>query len=162
MSYLTDLILLLFGLLGYGYAQSNNNSTACAGHGGSFIADLNACDSYFWCANDTASPIAGTCPSPYKFNDKQKKCDWEENVQCFSCPSSAAFINLPVDGSCTEFIRCFNGQPQKMTCPEGLYFDQSIGECNVADQVDCTQPVVVCPPTSSEPIFVRDPQECAM
>lgn len=92
-------------------------------------------------------------------------CDYQENVACLTCPKTIpSYFNYPIDNSCSQFLRCINGNGSLLECPDQLHFDSSKGECNFPDQVNCTIPDVICPvnSTPSNPTFVVDKKNCSM
>lgn len=130
---------------------------------GTFVRDVQECRGYFACTEDGGAKH-GLCPSPYLFDEENQKCNFATLVTCFACPADQAFINLPVPGTCNEYVRCVHKQPEHRICPSDLSFDSSIGQCNLPTEVSCTeQAVPVCPANAdpARPIFFRDEEDCS-
>jgi len=53
-------------------------------------------------------------------------------------------VYAPSYTSCEEYYHCVNGVPFTMTCPDGLYWDQSNEICNWPDQVNPPCPYADC------------------
>ncbi|KAJ6647233.1 Peritrophin-1 [Pseudolycoriella hygida] len=108
-----------------------------------FIRDVSACNAWFRCTAN--GPVPGTCPSPWLFNPTTQECDWEQNVQCFTCPITVPIVNIAVNGSCVGFIRCINGRASQHACQNGLLFNSATGQCDLPENVDC-RIEFTCPP----------------
>lgn len=63
-------------------------------------------------------------------------------------------IILPFSELCEAYYLCVNGDRQEPPsyCPEGLYFDVTIGECNLAADVDC-EPQTTTTTTTEAPTY---------
>lgn len=128
----------------YGQIEKNIPVDRCAGlPENAFIRDLTKCQSYFRCVGGLLVP--GYCVDPWMFNEEIQSCDFKENVDCFSCPTNVMFADLPITTSCTQFVRCINGEPEQLACPNSLYFDPILRECNFANLVPCDIAAAICP-----------------
>ena len=58
----------------------------------------------------------------------------------YACPSNSTG-NYPVE-ACTQFIMCLNGEKTggPVPCGVGYLFDDSMGHCNIENQVSCSLP----------------------
>lgn len=131
----------------------------CTGHStGTLVRNVQNCSTYFHCFN--GNPILTNCPAGQLFNHIINECDLASAVKCFQCPKDQYFTDLPVANECNQFIRCFQGEPEHLTCGPGLAFDRSVQMCNLVKEVKCVFEVL-CPPTSVHPIFIRDRTNCS-
>lgn len=129
---------------------------------GTFVRDVRDCRGYFVCANNGEAQ-SGQCPHPYMFDEANQKCNFATLVNCFACPPDQVFVNLKVANTCNEYVRCVHNLPEHRICPSDLLFDQSIGQCNLPEEVPCTPDAVsVCPAQADpqNPVFIRDPEDC--
>lgn len=131
---------------------------------GFFVRDVTQCNAFFHC-DAQGVPTHGHCDDPFLFDETSQRCDWECNVDCFTCPNDS-FAELEVSGSCSQFIRCVQGHPEHLECAPGLFFDPLISTCNHQQLVDCNDdvPNFVCPPVDdpNNRVFFRDPVNCAL
>jgi len=132
---------ITLAVLSAAYAQEVN---ICHGvpHN-TFIADVSACNAWFRCTPN--GPVPGTCPDPFLFNSATQECDWEFNVQCFTCRATVPVESIPVNGSCVQFIRCINGRASQHACQNGLQFNPTTQQCDLAENVGC-RIEFTCPP----------------
>lgn len=77
---------------------------------------------------------------------------------CYKCPT-VKFVEQPVKGFCNQYIRCIEGNPQYLSCSDGLLYDDDLDACNIAVLVmDKCDP---CPNSDrNEHIFKVDPFHC--
>lgn len=129
---------------------------------GTFVRDVRDCQAYFFCSPD-GSALSGRCTPPYMFDEPRQLCNWDNLVSCFACPAQN-FVNLPVAQQCDQYVRCVNRQPEHRFCPSDLLFDNSLGQCNVPESVECESAPAPppCPAISdpNAPIFIRDEEDC--
>lgn len=57
-------------------------------------------------------------------------------TSCMEC-SPFGIQNLPYPDNCYQFIECILGHRNIQTCPSGLMFDRTVGQCNEAHLVYC-------------------------
>lgn len=133
---------IILTVLSTAYAQQ---VTVCDGvpHN-TFVPNLSACNGWFRCTPN--GPVGGYCPDPWLFNGPTQECDWEWNVQCFTCPITVPIVSLPVNGSCTQFVRCIGGRGTHEVCQSGLHFNPTSEQCDLPENVGCSAPVFTCPP----------------
>lgn len=108
-----------------------------------FIPDVSACNQWFRCTPN--GPVPGTCPSPWLFNRRTMECDWDFNVECFTCSPTQPIQSIPVNGSCVQFIRCINGRASQHACQNGLHFNPTSQQCDLPENVGC-EIQFSCPP----------------
>lgn len=132
---------IFLAVLSTAYAQQLNK---CEGipHN-TFIPDVSRCEGWFRCT--ATGPVPGTCPSPWLFNPTTRECDWDFNVQCFTCPLTEPIVSIPVEGSCIQFIRCINGYATQETCQSGLHFNRATQQCDLPANSGC-EITFTCPP----------------
>jgi len=74
------------------------------------------------------------------------KLNAEGSLNDQTCPEiwNGTEVFLPSSSSCSEYFHCVHGNPVLMSCPEGLYWDQSRNICNYPDEVSppCTGCVI--------------------
>jgi len=133
---------VVLAVLSTAYAQE---VTICQGvpHN-SFVPNLGQCNAWFRCTPN--GPVPGTCPDPWLFNAGTQECDWEWNVSCFQCPITVPFIDIAVNGSCTQFVRCINGRATHLVCQSGLHFNPTTQRCDPPELTACAVPEMTCPP----------------
>lgn len=148
--------MLIFGLAAIGTVAIENICTGLQNH--TLVRSTQNCSEYFHCIY--GKPTHDVCPAGRLFNHIAGRCDDPENVKCFECPFGVTFADLPVPNVCNQFVRCYNGRTQQLTCADGLAFDQRYGMCNVQNNVDCPF-TVECPPNDHELIIIRDPKNCS-
>lgn len=98
-----------------------------------FVNDPRSCSAYFSCISFL--PFEVKCPSPFYFNGNNL-CDWPENVACNNCPSTGVH-RIAIPESCTRWTLCVNGISLPQECGPGTAFDERIGTCNIAEDVNC-------------------------
>jgi hypothetical protein len=77
------------------------------------------------------------CPTGLVFDPNIEGCNYPDLVFCPNlCPSDVV-VNLPHNNNCSLYWLCVFGDPTLKQCAPGLLFDPTIGQCNVADQVEC-------------------------
>lgn len=133
-------------------------SNQCTGHReGERIRDVSNCQNFFTCLNGT--PVLSKCSFPLYFNHITRECVQSDKATCFKCPANEAFIDLPYDNNCQQFIRCFNGYATQLTCVNGTLFDPEQRSCNIAEYVECACPKMDDP---NNPTFIRSRDNCAV
>lgn len=146
----------IFGLAAIGTIAAANICNGLENH--SLVRNTQNCSEYYHCIHGT--PALDVCPPDKQFNHITGSCDDAENLKCFECPFGVIFVDLPVPNACNQFVRCYNGRPEQLTCADGLAFDQRYAMCNLQEYVECPF-TVECPPNNNELIITRDPQNCA-
>lgn len=127
-------IAVALAVLGTAYATEIN---ICEGvPANTFIRDVSDCANWFRCT--ASGPVPGRCPDPFLFNERIGECDWAENVECFQCSPTEPIRSTPVAGSCTQFIRCINGQASQHACQNGLHFNAATQQCDLPANANCT------------------------
>lgn len=152
-------MITLIVLCAIGVAHSQHSANVCSGlpHG-TLVRNTQDCSTYFHCFN--GNPMLSTCPHKQLFNSITRQCEQEGSVDCFSCPSDILFIDIAVPNECNQFVRCFNGKSEQLTCNAGLAFDRSFTMCNLETLVECPFEVQ-CPRDNHSLIFTRDRDNCA-
>lgn len=91
---------------------------------------LNECNAYILCINKVGVKIY--CSPGLYFNRMTGTCDLPENVEClednYDCSESSGRYLL--EGSCSYFVECRDGEKSVKTCPEGLQFNRSSEMCS--------------------------------
>jgi hypothetical protein len=129
---------IALAVLSTAYAQTLNACEGVPDH--TFIPNLSQCNGWFRCPG----MVAGFCDSPWMFNAATQACDWPEAVTCFVCPS-VPFENIPINGTCVQYVQCVNGFATQRTCQNGLHFNRNTGECDTPANANCTT-ATSCPP----------------
>jgi len=135
------LIAVALTILSTAYAQEVHVCTGLPVN--TFVRNVARCDGWFLCTAN--GPVEGTCPSPWLFNSPISECDWEYNVQCFQCRVTVDRESIPVNGSCTQYIRCINGRATQEACQSGLHFNPTTQLCDLPANVGC-EITFTCPP----------------
>ncbi|XP_065089045.1 uncharacterized protein LOC135710405 isoform X1 [Ochlerotatus camptorhynchus] len=130
----------------------------CEGINSGFVAHAD-CTRYYSCVNGVAFEMQ--CPAVFPiFRPDTQMCDSGSPDECVVCPAEG-LARFPVAGSCTRFILCVNGIQSLHECLNGLVFDQTISECNLAENAPpCVE--VTCPANDdpANPTFIRHPTNC--
>lgn len=126
-----------------------------------FIRNVGACNGWFRCTAN--GPVGGYCPDPFLFNENIQECDWEWNVECFTCPSTVPIVSMRVNGTCTQFIRCINGHATQDVCQNGLHFNPTTQQCDLPENVGC-EIVFTCPPNipPGQMVSFRSDTDCSV
>lgn len=112
----------------------------------SFVAAPESCDAYIICMG--GQTIRGErCPTGMLFDPITQTCG---QSTCMDC-SPFGIQNLPHPTDCYQFIRCTMGIREVATCPNGLMFDRTIGNCNLRELVYCPGQPPTEPPTEETP-----------
>lgn len=128
----------------------------CTGNkNGIFIQNTSDCRAYYICNNNI--PYLAYCPPGKLFNYVTRLCDQPDNVDCFKCPSH--FQDLAVPNECNQFIRCNKNVSIQLTCSNGLLFDATLEQCNIASKVKCDFKVI-CPKNQDFLFFIIDRDSC--
>lgn len=122
---------IALAVLSTAYAQQLN---ACDGvPDNTFIPNVSQCNAWFRCPG----LVPGTCDSPWLFNPVTQSCAWESEVTCFACNTTVPFENIPVSGSCIQYVQCVNGFATQRTCQNGLHFNRATAECDTVANANC-------------------------
>jgi len=100
----------------------------------SFAASPLSCAHYTICMG--GNTIVGPdqqCPPGLNFDPPTESCG---QTSCMEC-SRFGVQNLPHPDNCYEYVECIMGNRKILTCPVGLLFDRSVGQCNHAHVVHC-------------------------
>lgn len=100
------------------------------------------------------------CAAGLRFDHILGRCEAADTVECFSCPAELIFIDVHVPNECNQFVRCYNGRAEQLTCAQGLRFDVTFGMCNLQHLVKCPF-TMECPKSNDNFIIKRDPNNCA-
>lgn len=91
-------------------------------------------------------------------------CYRNMDVDCRLC-SPYGIQNIPYPDNCSMYYRCVNGVRTTMTCSDGLLFDRSIGDCNIAQIVICEAKNTICEQFAGlaylGSILIGNPQDCS-
>ncbi len=132
-----------------------SSPTCPQGYTGLRPAEL--CHKYYHCVNGVFTGPLYECSSGTLFDIAYQICNWDYLVTCeekptyptpsptnplFSCPPT--YTGLRAAEQCTHYYHCVNGQVTPQTdpllpCAAGTLFDETIQNCNWANQVNCTQ-----------------------
>ncbi len=120
----------------------------------SFAASPLSCAHYTLCMNnDAIGGPAQQCPFGMNFDPPSQTCVQISQTTCLEC-SPFGIQNLPHPDDCIQFVECILGNRRIASCPSGLLFDRTVGQCNEAHLVYCPgQPTD--PPTF--PTYPTDP-----
>lgn len=154
---------ILFSILSSAFAQQVIPTFICDGvQNNTYVRNVSDCSGFIRCGGPDG-PIGGFCPTPYYFNSTRQVCT-VDSVQCFNC-SSTGLINIPVENSCSRFIRCLNGIPSEGICPDELQFNPITTQCDLETSVGCkTVESSLCPPNlPTDQVFAyNDARNCSM
>jgi len=113
-----------------------------------FFADAVQCDRYYECQLGEVSEKL--CPDGLVFDESSHgfaKCGHPFSIDCEGrpelqpaqssefCPRLNGYFAHPDPTDCTTFYFCNDGIPNEISCPGGLVFDPSLGQCGYTDQV---------------------------
>jgi len=94
------------------------------------------CDKFIICHNGATEHY--NCPFPLLFSPVTLSCTFPEAVNCeISCIGKPNDM-YPHPQACNLFIGCHNGVVEIYKCPEPLFFDPTIKQCNLPEEVECT------------------------
>lgn len=129
---------------------------------GSFARDVEDCQNYFLCKN--GHTIRGKCPDNLVFDAPNQRCEYPEDVTCFSCPKNEVYSLLPVERTCHQFYQCWMGIATIHSCPRSLVFDPKLRRCNFPIGTGCDGDEQVeegCPAVDgSNPVYLRHATSC--
>ncbi|XP_037041236.1 peritrophin-48-like [Bradysia coprophila] len=139
-------------------AQGLTSSICARVPDGNFVRSSQSCNSYNRCINGL--PQHGVCPKGYAFGSRSQMCETNIEVDCRSC-SPFGIQHIPNPDSCQTYYRCVNGVRTSMTCSDGLLFDRSYGDCNLASKVRCETKNYICEPFKALGlVIIGDPSDC--
>jgi len=114
----------------------------------SFAASAESCNHYVICM-DGQTIHGQRCPDNFPdFEPTSQSC--EISAACTNC-SPFGVQNLPHPDNCSQFIECIMGTREIRECPEGLLFDRTVGNCNLAHNVYCPGEPVTPDPNPTYP-----------
>lgn len=73
------------------------------------------------------------CQAGLNFDPPTQSCG---QTSCLEC-SPFGIQNLAHPDDCYQYVECILGNRRILTCPSGLMFDRTIGQCNEAHSVVC-------------------------
>jgi hypothetical protein len=136
-------VQLTFGLpQGQDAAEYYDYVSECPEENG-FFADAIQCDRYYECQDgvvseklckdglvfDASSEKVAVCSFPFSINcTGRPELQPAQSVTKF-CPRENGYFADPDPSVCDVFYFCVNGNPNRLTCPGGLVFDPSLGQC---------------------------------
>ncbi|XP_065571763.1 chitin-binding domain protein cbd-1-like isoform X1 [Artemia franciscana] len=124
-----------------------------------YFSDPNSCESFYICYQWEASirycgdglvynpdtrtcdypqdvpPPCGTCTSQF-CQTNRKGVLLTSDIAPFTCPESNGRFPDPYD--CASFYECADGIATLTKCPFGKLYNQELGECDYAQNVDCS------------------------
>lgn len=119
-----------------------------------FVPSPASCSEYVLCQD--GEQHIDSCPVGFQFDAPTQSCPetsgWTPS-SCIGC-AQIGIVNLPHHTDCQRFHECNFGKRTERTCREGFAFDRTVGECNLASLVDCSDREVV----PEEPEFPIDPE----
>lgn len=118
-----------------------------------------SCDSFYICVNE--KKIAQQCGPGLFWNEDDKGCDWEDNVNCVSRAQYYKLLtknsklaalkvlseddpcegltHVPYPGDCSQYLICNWGRLEAASCAEGLHWNQYRMICDWPANAKCTQ-----------------------
>lgn len=106
----------------------------------------------------------GMCPKGFSFSPLSQTCNHNIDVDCQSC-SPHGIQNIAYPDNCSWYYRCVNGVRTTMSCSDGLLFDRSYGDCNIAQRVVCETKNTICEPFAQlawlGAILIGNPLDCS-
>lgn len=140
-----------------GQTVNRPETTICTGHSiNERLQDVGDCTRFFQC--NEGQLVTTSCSQGWYFNPKTSNCEFAATEHCFQCPTDKYFIDLPFDGNCIQFVRCFAGRAVQHTCTHGLLFNGELQTCNFEHRVNCPCPLTDIP---TNPLFIRDRESCS-
>lgn len=127
--------------------------------GSYFFQDPQSCPGYYLCLNGTVSH--GECSIEYNFNEAKQLCDLPSNTRCADreCPRRVGYI--PWRNSCSKYHLCIQGiVVRNLECPNGSHFDESMGQCNFPEVVQCGRDVCPQRKDAFDFVFQPHPEDC--
>jgi hypothetical protein len=134
-----------------------DNDPRCTGQGLSYWSHPIYCNKYIECYNGGSYEM--NCPAGLYFSQEKRHCvnpsesecgrteppthgptserptDWTPHPDC-PWPESEGKL-MPYPGDCTKFYECAEGKKVAMNCPDALWFNPSILECDYPYQAGC-------------------------
>ncbi|XP_035784687.1 probable chitinase 10 [Anopheles albimanus] len=108
----------------------------CRDRGQYLIPHPRDCQAYFYCFEGQS--YYGQCNAGYRFDAVRQSCLQSTVRECYNCPADGA-TNLPHPTSCQLFVMCFLGVAHERSCPDGLLFNASLGQCDLEQNVQCAR-----------------------
>ncbi|KAH3884483.1 collagen alpha-1(XIV) chain-like [Dreissena polymorpha] len=102
--------------------------------------DPENCAYYYHCL--FRRPVQERCPIDMLFDPIAKSCNYKDYVSCYTdikCHKQNGLFAHPTD--CSKYVNCFDFRPYVQSCPPGLWFDVSVGGCDTASNVACSNSV---------------------
>lgn len=118
-----------------------------------------SCDSFYICVNE--KKIAQQCGPGLFWNEAEKSCDWEDNVNCVSRAQYYKLLtknsklaalkvlseddpcdghtHVPYPGDCSQYLVCNWGRLEAASCADGLHWNQVRMICDWPANAKCTQ-----------------------
>lgn len=100
-----------------------------------FAPSPTACEDYILCYE--GQQFIDSCPEGHRFNAPTQNCPLANYVDCIGCTRGMGVTRLPHVRNCERYFQCSFGRREELSCPVGLLFDRTVGECNQAEAVDC-------------------------
>uniref|UniRef100_A0A6M2DWS2 Putative peritrophic membrane protein 4 holotrichia oblita n=1 Tax=Xenopsylla cheopis TaxID=163159 RepID=A0A6M2DWS2_XENCH len=126
---------------------------------GTMLADPEDCANFYVCS--FGEPYSKSCDHGLLYHDSLKTCDWPENVDCCEnggetpeddeTPGTTEKVvdpDIPTECSqgvdyipnfedCTSYYQCEDAKPIEHSCPDGLYWNQDLEQCDFAENTVC-------------------------
>ncbi|XP_037031842.1 probable chitinase 10 isoform X1 [Bradysia coprophila] len=100
----------------------------------SFAASPRSCAHYIICmGGNVIDNPEQQCGPGHNFDPPTQTCG---QTSCMEC-SPFGIQNLPHPDDCYQYIECILGHRRIVTCPNGLMFDRTVGQCNEPHLVQC-------------------------
>ncbi|XP_018026015.1 hornerin isoform X2 [Hyalella azteca] len=98
------------------------------------------CQSYYYC--DGGNTEFHTCSEGLVFHPENETCVFAADYpECeIILPPECKCECLYPSPICSEYFKCVNSKPQRLECPNGLYFNNKIHACDLPANVDCQSP----------------------
>ncbi|XP_055338997.1 uncharacterized protein LOC129588682 [Paramacrobiotus metropolitanus] len=131
--------------------------TKCRGRIG-YVADLeHGCQTFFNCLPD-GSYDKLSCPAGLMFDQDTLSCQKAHTVVCsaeniFDCAGKTGFYADPFSSDRSSYFFCINGEKSHFKCPDGLFFNENCGACDLPQNCGPAAPASYM---LSGPLFSRD------
>lgn len=96
------------------------------------------CSQFFICMDSV--PHLRDCATDLEFNITTKQCMNASEANCVlpQCPPANEPLKfVPNADNCQEFAICFNGEPVKHSCAEGLHWNAAKEWCTIPSEANC-------------------------
>ena len=111
------------------------------------VRSVSSCSDFIICSE--GEPFPGFCDNHQWFDESRQVCDDIDNVECdledltespwtSECSGVRDFLLARSRDSCSDHFVCVGNEiRQRLTCPDGQWFDTKLQACNDASNVIC-------------------------